>query len=45
MDGLIVLVLLWVVGLMVLYWVVRLAVRHALADHDERREHPRVPWN
>ena len=28
---------LWVVGLTVLYWVIRLAVRHAIADAVKRR--------
>jgi hypothetical protein len=32
--------LLWVLGLAVLYWVIRLAVRHAIQDADHRRNQP-----
>ncbi|MEV4629995.1 hypothetical protein AB0J90_27390 [Micromonospora sp. NPDC049523] len=28
---------LWLVGLFVLYWVIRFAVRHAIEDADRRR--------
>ena len=31
----------WVVGLVALYWVIRLAVRHAITDADKRRQGPR----
>ena len=33
-------ILVWVLGLAVLYWVVRLAVRHAIEDADRRRNQP-----
>ena len=33
-------VLLWVLGLVALYWVVRLAVRHGIEDADRRRNPP-----
>jgi hypothetical protein len=29
--------LIYAVGLMLLYWVIRLAVRHAIQDGDKRR--------
>jgi hypothetical protein len=32
-GGLIVVLILWMIGLLILYYVIRLAVRHALADH------------
>jgi cytochrome c biogenesis protein CcdA len=35
------LLVVWVLGLVVLYWVIRLAVRHAIADADGRRDHSR----
>jgi len=34
----IVTLIVWVLGLAVLYWVIRLAVRHAIEDADHRRE-------
>jgi hypothetical protein len=30
----------WALGLVALYWVVRLAVRHALEDVDRHRDQP-----
>jgi hypothetical protein len=33
-------VVLWVLGLAVLYWIIRLAVRHAIEDADRRRNQP-----
>ena len=35
--GLILFALLWAIGLMVLYWIIRLAVRHAIEDVESRR--------
>jgi hypothetical protein len=32
--------LVWVLGLVTLYWVVRLAVRHGIEDADRRRNRP-----
>ncbi len=32
--------LMWLIGMVVLYWVIRLAVRHAL--RDDRRQGPRL---
>ncbi|MFG2169137.1 hypothetical protein [Micromonospora chersina] len=37
MEASIAAVLLYVLGLLVLYWVIRLAVRHAIHDADQRR--------
>jgi hypothetical protein len=35
--GSLVVLLLYAVGVAILYWVIRLAVRHALMDADDRR--------
>jgi hypothetical protein len=40
LGPLLVTLFLWVLGLAVLYWVVRLAVRHAIEDADHRRNQP-----
>ncbi|MEU8262672.1 hypothetical protein AB0C02_18835 [Micromonospora sp. NPDC048999] len=37
MDQSVAAVLLYVLSLFVLYWVIRLAVRHAIRDGDKRR--------
>ncbi|MGR6321682.1 hypothetical protein Q2K19_17285 [Micromonospora soli] len=37
MDAALAAVLLYALGLFVLYWVIRLAVRHAIEDADGRR--------
>jgi cytochrome c biogenesis protein CcdA len=37
---LLLLLVVWGLGLTVLYWVVRLAVRHAIEDADRRRNQP-----
>ena len=34
-------VVLWAAMLAILYWVIRLAVRHAIRDADKRPEGPR----
>ncbi|WP_170839239.1 hypothetical protein [Micromonospora halophytica] len=36
-DQLVAALVSWAIGLAVLYWVIRLAVRHAIADADSRR--------
>ena len=41
-EGLLFLLVFWLVGLLIAYWVIRLAVRHALqdvADPDRRAPH------
>ncbi len=37
MDAAVVMILVWGLVLLVLYWVIRLAVRHAIEDADRRR--------
>lgn len=37
----IVVLLTYAVGLAIVYWLIRLAVRHAIADADKRRQGPR----
>lgn len=37
----IVVLLIYAVGLAIVYWLIRLAVRHAIADADKRRQGPR----
>lgn len=34
-------VVMWVAFLAVLYWIIRLAVRHAIRDADKRHQGPR----
>ncbi|HEX8348002.1 MAG TPA: hypothetical protein VF657_25215 [Actinoplanes sp.] len=34
-------VVMWAAFLAILYWVIRLAVRHAIRDADKRRQEPR----
>ena len=36
-------VLVWVLTAGVLYWIVRLAVRHAIQDADDRRRQTQAP--
>lgn len=36
MDGVVVLIC-WLVGLFIAYWVIRLGVRHGILDADDRR--------
>ncbi|WP_170297259.1 hypothetical protein [Georgenia thermotolerans] len=36
MDAVVVLIT-WLIGLFVAYWVIRLAVRHGIRDADDRR--------
>jgi hypothetical protein len=43
LGPLVVTLILWALGLAVLYWVIRLAVRHAIQDADERRSQPAYP--
>jgi hypothetical protein len=43
LGALLVTLILWVLGLAVLYWVIRLAVRHAIQDADARRNQPAYP--
>ena len=40
LGPLLVTLLLWVLGLAVLCWVIRLAVRHVIEDADDRRNQP-----
>jgi cytochrome c biogenesis protein CcdA len=35
--GFLPILLAYAVGVMILYWIIRLAVRHAIRDADERR--------
>ncbi|GAA2716316.1 hypothetical protein Apa02nite_098930 [Actinoplanes palleronii] len=35
--------LIWGIGLFITYWIIRLAVRHALQDSDLRRARQRPP--
>lgn len=37
MVGSVIGLLLWAIGLYVLYWVIRFAVRHGIEDADNRR--------
>ncbi len=37
MDAVILSLLLWAVGLFILYWVIRMAVRHGISDADHQR--------
>jgi hypothetical protein len=39
-EGLLFLLVFWLVGLLIAYWVIRLAVRHAIQDADRRRPAP-----
>jgi cytochrome c biogenesis protein CcdA len=40
--GPLVVLLVYAVGLAILYWVIRLAVRHAIKDADDRRARPHL---